>query len=65
MCSGMLPSHYTRFTNGSAIGSITWARRKQFLEEYKTCVEAEYKDSTKDAIHEEIGSYEELDGINF
>jgi hypothetical protein len=43
MCSGILPSHYTRFTNGSTIGSITWAGRKQFFEEYKNSVEVEYK----------------------
>lgn len=36
MCSGMLPSHYTRFSNGSGLGCINWARRKQFLKSTKT-----------------------------
>lgn len=64
MCSGMLPSHYTRFSNGSGLGCINWSRRKQFFELYKNSVEAEYKDSIQDSLHEEIGSYEDLDGIN-
>ena len=64
MCSGMLPSHYTRFSNGSGLGCINWARRKQFFEEYKNSVETEYKNSIQDALYEEIGSYEDLDGIN-
>ena len=33
------------------------------MELYKYSVEAEYNDSTEDALHEEIGSYEDLDGI--
>ena len=64
MCSGMLPSHYTRFSNGSGLGCINWARRKKFFEEYKNSVETEYKNSIQDALYEEIGSYEDLDGIN-
>ena len=63
-CSGMLPSHYTRFVNGSGIGCIEWSRRKDFVTSYKDCVEDAYQESIQTALREEIASYEELDGIN-
>lgn len=59
----MLPSHYTRFSNGAGIGCIKKQRRQIFFENYKEVAEKVYMDSTEDALHAEMGTYEELDGI--
>lgn len=64
LCSGMLPSHYARFSDGAGIGCIKKQRRKFFFQNYKEVAEQVYKDSTQDALYAEIGTYEELDGIN-
>ena len=63
-CSGMLPSHYERFVKGAGMGYITCRKRKQFKQTHTDCIKDVYKDSIEEALHEEIGSYEELDGIN-
>ncbi|KAK3100338.1 hypothetical protein FSP39_018337 [Pinctada imbricata] len=64
LCSGMLPSHYTRFCNGARMGILSVDARDNFFKKYKIFVKEEYEESTNTALLEEIGSYEDLDGID-
>ena len=63
-CSGMLPSHYVRFVKGAGIGYISYENRKQYNQKHVECINTVYNESIEEALHEEIGSYESLDGIN-
>jgi len=64
ICSGMLPSQYARFCTGAGIGVISVDKRDEFFKKYKHFVKGEYEESTSDGLLEEIGSYEDLDGID-
>ena len=64
LCSGMLPSQYARFCHGANMGMISVDIRDSFFKKYKGFVKEEYDDSTNTALLEEIGSYEDLDGID-
>ncbi|KAJ8314865.1 hypothetical protein KUTeg_007015 [Tegillarca granosa] len=63
-CSGMLPSHYTRFCSFSGIGLINKSNREKFYKRHKDSISSEYNESVQTALLEEVGSYETLDGIN-
>ena len=63
-CSGMLPSHYMRFTKGSGIGMISQQKRSKFAKSHSEIIQTIYEDSIEEALQEEIGCYEELDGID-
>lgn len=65
-CSGMLPSHYVRFTEGAGIGKISKQSRQKFFNEMKEHIQREYDDSTHTATLEEVAAYEneELGTIN-
>lgn len=63
VCSGMLPVHYTRFANAAGIGCVTRGKRKIFHTNYKESVQSAHDKSIEDALLDEIGAYEELDGI--
>ncbi|KAJ8297993.1 hypothetical protein KUTeg_024524 [Tegillarca granosa] len=63
-CSGMLPSHYTRFCSFSGIGLINKSNREKFYKRHKDSISSEYNESIQTALLEEVGSYETLDGIN-
>ena len=64
VCSGMLPVHYTRFSNTGGIGCISKEKRKVFHESHKQSLNDVYMESIEDALMAEIGMYEELDGID-
>ena len=64
VCSGMLPSHYTRFCNAAGIGILSVEKRNQFFSSYKDFVKQQYEESINDAVLEEVASYEDLDGID-
>ena len=63
-CSGMLPSQYARFCSEAKFGILSVDARDAFFKKHKEFVKQEYVDSTKNALMEEIGSYEDLDGID-
>ena len=64
VCSGMLPVHYTRFSKASGFGVISKSKRKQFTQDYSDSLQAVYHSSLEESLHMEIGSYEDLDGID-
>ena len=64
ICSGMLPSHYARFMAGANMGIISAKARDAFFKSYKRHIAEEYEESTDQALWEEIGSYEDLSGID-
>ena len=64
LCSGMLPSHYSKFCNAAGIGILSVEKRDTFFKMYKKFVQEEYEDSCNTAILEEVGLYENLDGID-
>ena len=64
VCCGMLPVHYTRFSNTAGIGCISKEKRKTFHESHKQSVDHVYNESIEEALMEEIGMYEELTGID-
>lgn len=63
LCSGMLPSHYTRFSNGAGIGWMTKSKEEILSSYYKEVAEQVYMymDFTQDALY---GTYKDLYGIN-
>ena len=67
VCSGMLPVHYRRFSDGAGIGKITDQQQRDHFAAYKDALSEEYKDSTQRAMEHEIASYDIDDnwqGIN-
>ena len=60
----MLPSHYSKFCNAAGIGILLVEKRDTFFKMYKKFVQEEYEDSCNTAILEEVGLYENLDGID-
>ena len=64
VCSGMLPVHYTRFSKASGFGVISKSKRKTFLQSYGDSLQTVYNNSLEESLHLEIGSYDELDGID-
>ena len=63
-CSGMLPIHYKRFCNGVKIGFINKSKRKKIETHYHSHVTNVFNEFIEQALHEEIGSYEDVDGID-
>ena len=63
-CNGMLPIHYKRFCNGVKIGFISQSKRKKIKTHYHSHVTNVFNESIEQALHEEIGSYEDVDGID-
>lgn len=59
VCSGMLPSHYSRFVEAAKIGQLSKQRRSNFFTSYKSNLEDVYNESISTALLEEIGSYED------
>ena len=59
----MLPIHYKRFCNGADIGFLSKEKRKKIENSYNPHVTRAFQDSIEQALQEEIGFYEELDGI--
>ena len=55
--SGMLPSHYSRFSGGAGIGSVDQRKRDRIIGEIYTHVKEESKSSTEEALLEEMASY--------
>ena len=53
--SGMRPSHYTRFVNGANLGMIEKRVRRSFVKNHLPSLEAEYEESTENALQLEIG----------
>jgi hypothetical protein len=64
-CSGMLPSHYKRFSQGAGIGFIDKEKRRDFYNTHKESIEKVYNDSIDNAIMHEIGFYEFTDADTF
>ena len=64
LCSGMLPVHYTRFANDSGTGVISKTQRNKFSQEYSGSLLSVYERSLQESLHQEIGSYEGLGGID-
>ena len=56
--------HYTRFSKASGFGVISKSKRKQFTQDYSDSLQAVYHNSLEESQHMEIGSYEDLDGID-
>ncbi|CAC5364483.1 unnamed protein product [Mytilus coruscus] len=57
ICSGMLPSHYTKFVDGAGIGKINKEKRNKFFNSYENHIQTEYHKSTTTALLEESASY--------
>lgn len=64
VCSGMLPSHYSRFCKAAGFGVLSVSNRNSFFHKYKSFVQEEYDESISTALLEEVGMYDELDGID-
>ena len=62
--SGILPNQYERIMTATGIGILGNADLNTFFESYSECVKALAKESTQDALLEEIVTYEDMDGIN-
>ena len=54
LCSGMLPSHYTRFVDGAGIGKISKQNRQKYFNDAKKHIQKEYEDSIYKATLEEV-----------
>ncbi|CAG2196053.1 unnamed protein product [Mytilus edulis] len=63
-CSGMLPVHYNRFSQGANIGHINKSKQSYMFDKYKRFVDEEYNDSIETALMEEVGMYEDLTSID-
>ena len=63
-CSGMLPIHYKRFCNGVQLGFISKSKRKNIDAQDHSHVTNVFNESIEQALHEEIGSYEDVDGVD-
>ncbi|CAC5390215.1 unnamed protein product [Mytilus coruscus] len=57
ICSGMLPSHYTKFVDGAGIGKINKEKRNKFFNSYENHIQTEYHKSKTTALLEESASY--------
>jgi hypothetical protein len=57
ICSGMLPSHYTKFVDGAGIGKINKEKHNKFFKSYDRHIQQEYDKSTETALLEESASY--------
>ena len=56
---------YSRFCRGAGIGTLSVAARDEFFKAHRLSVKRAYQNSITDALHEEIGMYEDLSsGIN-
>jgi hypothetical protein len=64
-CSGMLPSHYMRFSRAGGIGYISKHSRTAFYKTYKDSVENVYNDSVAYATMYEMGLYDIPDATDF
>ena len=62
--SGILPNQYERIMTATGIGILGNAYLNTFFESYSECVKALAKESTREALLEEIVTYEDMDGIN-
>ena len=63
-CSGMLPIHYKHFCYGVQLAFISKSKRKKIKAQYHSHVTNVFNESIEQALHEEIGSYEDVDGID-
>ena len=63
-CSGMLPVHYNRFSEGANIGHINKSKQSYMFSRYKQFIEEEYNDSIETSLMEEIGMYDDLTCID-
>ena len=64
ICSGMLPTHYTRFSKTANIGCLTKEKRTCMSPSYNASVQEVYNESVDSALLQEVASYEDLsDGI--
>ena len=61
--SGIRPYQYERIMTATEI-IIHDTYLNTFFESYSECVKAQAKESTRDALLEEIVTYEDMDGIN-
>ena len=64
VCSGMLPIHYTRFSNAAGLGCIDKKKRRTMTTVHNDSITTEFDSSINTALLEEVASYEELDGID-
>ena len=64
VCSGMLPIHYTRFSNAAGIGCIDKKKRRTMTTGHNESISTEFECSIDTALLEEVASYDELDGID-
>jgi hypothetical protein len=55
--SGMRPSQYERFSEGTGMGCINEHDRRKFVKSYKPLVSEQYTDSIETALLEEIAMY--------
>ena len=62
--SGILPNQYERIMSATGIGILGNSYLNTFFEAYSECVKALAKESTRDALLEEIVTYEDMDDIN-
>ena len=62
--SGILPNQYERIMTATGIGILGNSYLNTFFEAYSEYVKALAKDSTRDALLEEIVTYEDMDDIN-
>jgi hypothetical protein len=60
-CSGMLPIHYKRLSEGANMGVISDEKRKRYFDIYYDCVEKLGEQSQLDALMIEIASYAGLE----
>ena len=57
--SGILPNQYERIMTATGIGILGNTYLNTFFESYSECVKALAKESTRDALLEEIVTYED------
>ena len=54
ICSGILPSDYTRFTRGAGIGCISSEKRTSFFGNHKNHIQKEHDDSISTALWKKL-----------
>ena len=64
VCCRMVPVPYAMFSNTAGIGCRSKEKRKTFHESHKESVEHVYNESIEEALMEEMGMHEALDGID-
>jgi hypothetical protein len=63
ICSGILPSDYKRFANGTGIEIINEENRTTFFKQHKQHIQQECNESIETALLEEVASDDDQENM--